>query len=111
MSETGRRLYSALITDGLFERIVRGHPDPGAIADELGNEKIVEIPCKELEELTDDERERLAGDAGDHMRHLIAAVGKAAFKAMKNGIIASDDITPDFLVKATAALVVATATK
>jgi hypothetical protein len=110
-SETGKRLYCAIITDCLFNRILGDHPDPGAVADELGNDGIIEIARQELEALTEDEREQLADVAADHLRHLLVGVGKPAFKAMKNGIIDSDDLTPDFLINAAAVACVAQATK
>ena len=110
-TDTGKRLHSAIITDGLFERIVGDHPDPGAIADEMGNEKIIEVANKELSALTDDEKEQLASDAGDHMKDLVILVAKAGFKAMKNGIITSDEFTPGFLANAAAMASVARATK
>jgi hypothetical protein len=52
--------------------------------------------------MSDAEREQLAGEAFDHLGRLITAVAKGAFKAMKNGIITSDDLTPDFLINAAA---------
>jgi hypothetical protein len=110
-SETGKRLYCAIITDALFNRILGDHPDPGAVADELGNDGIVDIARKELEALTEEKRDRLADFAADHLRHLIVGVGKPAFKAMKNGILDSDDLTPDFLICAAAVACVAQATK
>ena len=110
-TETGKRLYAAIITDGLFEDIVGDHPDPAAIAAELGPTKIAEIAFRELQEMTDDERDQLAGEAADHLRKLLVAVGKSAFKAMTNGILTSDDLTPDFLINAAAVACVAKATK
>ncbi len=110
-TETGKRLWAAIITDGVFERIVGDHPDPASIAAEMGNAKIIEVANKELSALTDDEKEQLASDAGDHMKDLVIACAKAGFKAMKNGIITSDDLTPAFLANAAAMACVAKATK
>jgi hypothetical protein len=110
-TETGKRLFTAIITDGIFEDVVRGHPDPGGLAEELGNEKIIEIAKRELEEMSDDAREQLADDAADHLRTLVVSVAKPAFRAMKNGILESDQLTPDFLITAAAAACVAKATK
>jgi hypothetical protein len=110
-TETGKRLYAAIITDGLFEDIVRGHPDPGGLAEELGNDRIIEIARKELEEMSEDRREQLADDAADHLRKLVVAVSKGAFRAMKNGILDSDQLTPGFLINAAAVACVAQAEK
>jgi hypothetical protein len=110
-TETGKRLYAAIITDGLFEDIVRSHPDPGSIAEELGPDKIARIARRELEEMSDDDRDQLADAAADHLRSLVVAVSKAGFRAMKNGILESDQLTPDFLINAAAVACVANATK
>jgi hypothetical protein len=110
-TETGKRLWQAIITDGVFERIIGDHPDPAAIAAEMGNEKIIEVAKKEINALTDDEKEQLATDAHDHMQDLVILVAKASFKAMKNGIINSSDLTADFVIVAAAAQCVAKATK
>jgi hypothetical protein len=110
-SEMGKRLYSAIIMDGLFTRILSDHPDPGAVAEELGNAKIIEIGNRELSEMSDEEREQLADDAADHLRRLVVSVSKPAFKAMTNGILESDDLTPDFLIRAAAVACVAQAAK
>ncbi len=45
------------------------------------------------------------------MRCLVVAVGRSGFKAMKNGIITSDQFTADFVIAAAAASCVANATK
>jgi hypothetical protein len=111
LTETGRRLYSAIITDGLFTRILGDHPDPGAVADELGNAKIIEIANREMREMSDAEREQLADVATDHLRTRLVAVSKPAFRAMRNGILTSDDLTPGFLIRAAAVACVARATK
>ena len=106
---TGKRLYAAIITDGLFEGIVGDHPDPGGLADELGNDKIIQIAHKELAEMTEAQREQLAEAAANHMRLLLTGVAQRAFKAMKNGILESSDLTPDFLINAAAVAAVAQA--
>lgn len=111
MTETGKRLYAAIVTDALFEDIVRGQPDPGSIAEELGNERIAEIASREFREMTDDAREQLAEQAAEHLRMLVVGVSKGAFRAMKNGILDSDQLTPDFLITAAAVACVAKATK
>jgi len=110
-TETCKRLYAAIVTDGVFTRILGDHPNPDAVADELGNDKIIELAREELGEMTEDERDQLAGDAADHLRHLVCGVGNAAFRAMKNGILTSDDLTPDFLIRAAAVAYVSRATK
>ena len=101
-TEKGFRLYCAIVTDAVFNRVVGDHPDPAGLAEELGTAKIAAIANREIDELSDDEKERLANFAADHMRKLVVAVGKAGFTAMKNGIISSDDLTPDFLITAAA---------
>jgi len=112
LTETGKKLYAAIITDAVFNRIIgNDHPDPGGLADELGNDKIIDLARQELEALTDTEKDQLATVAGDHLRHLVVGVSKNAFKAMRNGIIDSDKLTPEFLAVASAAQCVATATK
>lgn len=110
-TETGRRLYAAIITDGIFDRIVGDHPDPGAVAEEMGNERIVEVANRELREMSDEEREQLADDAAAHLRKLVVSVAKPALKAMKNGILTSDQLTAEFLIVAAAAACVSRATK
>ena len=111
MTETGKRLYAAIITDGLFESIIGDHPDPGSLAGELGNQKITQLARQELEQLSEPEREELAEQAADHLRKLLVSVAKPGFKAMKNGIITSDQLTPEFLAVAASAVCVANATK
>jgi hypothetical protein len=110
-TETGLRLYAAIVTDGLFEDILGDHPDPGAVADELGPSKIAKIASKELSEMADDAREQLLEEAAEHLRRLVVSVSKPAFKAMTNGILSSDQLTPDFLIRAAAVACVARATK
>ena len=110
-TETGLRLYAAIVTDGLFEDIVGDHPDPGAVAEEFGPKKIAEIASLELAHMGDDEREKLLAEAAQHLQRLVVSVGKPAFRAMANGIINSDDLTPDFLIRAAAIACVAKATK
>ena len=111
VTETGKRLYAAIITDGLFEGIVGDHPDPGGLADELGKDKIIQIARKELSEMTDAQREQLTDEAADHLRKLVTGVAQRAFKAMKNGILTSDQLTPDLLINAAAVAAIARATK
>jgi hypothetical protein len=111
LSEMGKRLFAAIVTDGVFENIVRGHPDPGSIAAEMGNDRIIEVATRELQSMTDAERDELMGAAADHLRKLIAAAGKCAFRAMRNGILSSDDLTPDFLARVAAVACVSQATK
>lgn len=111
VTETGKRLYAAIITDGLFETIIGDHPDPGGLADELGNRKIAQLARQELEQMNEADREELADQAAEQLRKLVVSVAKPALKAMKNGILDSDQITPDFLITAAAAACVANATK
>jgi len=106
-TDKGMLLYLAIIADATFKNIVRGHPDPAGLADELGESKFFEVVHRELDDLADDDKEHLADAAADHMRRLVVAVAKAGFKAMKNGIISSDDLTPDFLITAAACAAVA----
>jgi len=100
MTETGKRLYAAIVTDGVFTRIVGDHPDPGAVAEEMGNDRIIEVATRELGDMSESERDQLMGDAADHLRTLVVSVSKPAFRAMKNGILESDQLTPDFLIAA-----------
>jgi hypothetical protein len=111
LSEMGKRVFAAIVTDGVFERIVAGHPNPGAIAEEMGNTKIIQVATRELYDMTDTERDQLMEAAADHFRKLLSASGKAAFKAMKNGILESNDLTPDFLARCAAVACIANATK
>jgi phosphoribosyl-ATP pyrophosphohydrolase len=62
----------------------------------MGKDRIIEVARKELSEMTEAEREQLADEAADHLRHLLVGIAQRAFKAMKNGILESDDLTPDF---------------
>jgi len=110
-SEKGLRLYAAIVTDGVFEGIVRGQPNPGAIAEEMGNDRIIEVTTKELEAMSDTDRNQLMEDALQHLGKLIGLAGKSAFKAMKNGILDSDDLTPELLSSVAAVYCVANATK
>ena len=45
------------------------------------------------------------------MQKVVTAVGKAGFRAMRNGILTSDDLTPDFVINAAAVACVVQATK
>ena len=110
-TDTGLRLYAAIVTDGLFDDIVGNHPDPAGLAAELGPSKIAVIASKELSEMADEPREQLLEEAAQHLRRLVVAVSKSAFRAMQNGILESDDLTPDFLINAAAVACVAKATK
>src|SRR5688572_15269274 len=91
-SETGKRLYAAMVTDGLFTRIVRDHPDPGGIAEEMGNARIIEVAEKEMESMSQAERAQLAHDAAEDFQGLVVSVSKAAFKAFQNGILTREQI-------------------